>query len=211
LFCFFQSRAKCCGYLTHFKLCCWLAILLILSGDIHENPGPDSSCNTSTSSFGPAESNISTCIIHYNVQSFFNKRDLLYRDLRNYNVQCIVFYRNMAGYLILYHQRYISSLIPSQVGNITSYNLRNSSNLRNISCRFQLLSKSFLPSTIDSWNSLTDQVCSAPSRNSFKSLLSRGRKDVPLFYYEDDRQTFVYYARLRTHCSNLNAHLFAKT
>jgi len=92
--------------------------------------------------------------------------------------------------LILFHKmhhalapRYLSSLIPSQVGNITSYNLRNSSNLRNISCGSQLLLKSFLPSTINSWKSLTDEVRSAPSLNSFKSLLSRGRKDVPLFYY----------------------------
>jgi len=113
----------------------------------------------------------------------------------------------------MYHAlapRYISSLIPSHVGNITSYNLRNSSNLRNISCRSQLLSTSFLPSTINSWNSLTDEVRSAPSLNSFKSLLSRGRKDVPLFYYEGDRQTCVYHARLRTHCSNLNDHFFTK-
>jgi len=113
----------------------------------------------------------------------------------------------------MYHAlapRYLSSLIPNQVGNITSYNLRNSSNLRNISCRSQLLSKSFLPSTINSWNSLTDDVRWAPSLNSFKRLLSRGRKDVPLFYYEGDRQTCVYHARLRTHCSNLNEHLFTK-
>jgi len=39
--------------------------------------------------------------------------------------------------------RYLSSLIPNPVGNITSYNLRNSSNL-NISCRSQLLSKSLI-------------------------------------------------------------------
>jgi len=113
----------------------------------------------------------------------------------------------------MYHglaPRYLTSLIHNQVGNITPYNLRNSSNLRNISCRSQLLSKSFLPSTINYWNSLTDEVRSVPSLNSFKSLLSRGRKDVPLFYYEGDRQTCVYHARLRTHCSNLNEHLFTK-
>jgi len=106
--------------------------------------------------------------------------------------------------------RYLSSLIPNQVGNITSYNLQNSSNLRYISCRSQLLSKSFLSSTINFWNSLTDAVRSASSQNFFKSLPSRGRKDVPLFYYEGDRQTCVYHARLRTHCSNLNEHLFTK-
>ena len=68
--------------MTHFELCCWLAILLILSFDIHEIPGPDTSCNSSTSSFVPAD----LSIIHNNVQSFFNKRDLLYGDLRNYDV-----------------------------------------------------------------------------------------------------------------------------
>jgi len=56
--------------------------------------------------------------------------------------------------------RYLSRLISSQVDlrNITSYNLQNSSNLRNISCRSQLLSKSCLPSTINFWNSLTDKA-----------------------------------------------------
>jgi len=114
----------------------------------------------------------------------------------------------------MYHAlapRYLSSRIPNQVGNITSYNLWNSSNLRNISWRSQLLSKSFLPSTINSWNSVTDEVRSAPSLNSFNNLLSRGRKDVPLFYYEGDSQTCVYHARLCTHCRNLNEHLFTKT
>jgi len=65
-------------------------------------------------------------------------------------------------------------------------------------------------SVFNSWNSLTDKIRPAPSLNSFKSLLSRGRKDVLLFYYEGDRQTCVYHARLLTHGSNLNEHLFTK-
>jgi len=125
-------------------------------------------------------------------------------SIRRRTHRLILFYKMYHGLA----PRYLTSLIPNQVGNITSYNLRNSSNLRNILCRSQLLS--FLPSTINSWNSLTDEVRSAPSLNSFKSLLSRGRKDVPLFYYEGDRQTCVYHARLRTPCSNLNEHLFTK-
>jgi len=132
------------------------------------------------------------------------KKILSINNLRTHRL--IMFYK-------MYHAlapRYLSSLIPSQVGNITSYNLRNSSNLRNISCRSQLLSKSFLPPSIISWNSLTDEVRTVPSLNTFKCLLSKGRKDVPLFYYECDRQTCVYYARLRTHCSNLYEHLFTK-
>ena len=112
----------------------------------------------------------------------------------------------------MYHAlapRFLSSLIPSQVGHITSYNLRNSSTYETF--RVDLNSKSFLPSTIIYWNSLTDEVRSVPSLNTFKSLLSKGRKDVPLFYYEGDRQICVYHARLRTHCSNLYEHLFTKT
>jgi len=128
-----------------------------------------------------------------------------------------IVYQGRTHRLILFYKmyhalapRYLSSLIPNQVGTITSYNLRHSSNLRNISWRSQRLSKSFLPSTINSWNSLTDEVRSALSLNSFKILLSRGRKDVPLFYYKGDCQTCVYHARLRTHCRNLNKHLFTK-
>jgi len=59
-------------------------ILLILSSDIHEIPGPGSSFNSSTSSFVPAEGILS--ITHHNVQSFFNKRNILNGDLRNYDV-----------------------------------------------------------------------------------------------------------------------------
>jgi len=139
------------------------------------------------------------------INNFYSETGLEPLYIRRRTHRLILFYK-------MYHAlapRYLSSLISSQVGNITIYNLRNSLNLRHISCRSQLLSKSFLPSTINSWTSLTDW--SAPSLIAFKSLLSRGRKDVPLFYYEGDRQTCVYHARLRTHCSKLNEHLFIKT
>ena len=105
---------------------------------------------------------------------------------------------------------YHSSLISSQVGNVTTYNLRNSSYLRNISCRTLLLSQSFLSSTFNSCNSPTDELLSALSLNTFKSLWSRARKKLPLFYDDGDRQIFVYRARLRTYCSNLNEHLTNK-
>jgi len=142
------------------------------------------------------------------ITSLYSETGLEPLSIRRRTHRLILFYKMFHALAL----RYLSSLILNQVGNtcITSYNLRNSSNLRNISCRSQLLSQSFLPSTINSWNSLTDEVGPAPSLNSFKSLLSRGRKDVPLFYYEADRQTCVYHARLRTHCSNLNEHLFTK-
>ena len=113
----------------------------------------------------------------------------------------------------MYHSlvpSYLSSLIPRHVGDMTTYNLRNSSSLRNISCRTQLLSKSFLPSTISSWNSLPDTTRNAPSLSSFKQRLNTSIKCIPSFYYEGDRNSCVQHARLRMHCSHLNEHLFSK-
>jgi len=63
-------------------------------------------------------------------------------SIRRRTHRLILFYK-------MYHAlapRYLSSLIPSQVGNITSYNLRNTSNLLNISCRSQVLNSCQNPS-----------------------------------------------------------------
>ena len=105
---------------------------------------------------------------------------------------------------------YLSSLIPSRVGDTTTYPLRNSSNLRNINCRTQLLSKSFLPSSISLWNTLPESVRSSPSLPSFKYNLTKNKRTTPLFYYDGDRKWNVIHARLRMHCSKLNEHLYSK-
>jgi len=103
--------------------------------------------------------------------------------------------------------RYLFNLIPSQVENVTTYNLRT--HLTSETFLAQHSSCQNTPSTINIWNSFTDEVRSAQPLNSFKSLLSRGRKKIPLFYY--DSQMCIYHSRLRTCCSNLNEHLFSKT
>jgi len=89
------------------------------------------------------------------INNLYSETGLEPLSIRGITHKLILFYN-------MYHAlapRYLSSLIPSQVGNITSYNLRNSSNLRNTSCRSQLLAKSFLSSTINSWNSLICMRC----------------------------------------------------
>ena len=105
---------------------------------------------------------------------------------------------------------YLSSMIPSRVGDTTPYPLRNSGNIRNISCKSQLLSNSFLPSTINTWNALPADVRSAPSLPAFKRNLNKNNNTVPQFYYDGDRKSSVHHARLRMHCSSLNEHLFSK-
>ena len=43
---------------------------------------------------------------------------------------------------------YLCSLVPPVIGQMTQYNLRNTNNIRTISCNSQLYYNSFLPSTV---------------------------------------------------------------
>ena len=49
----------------------------------------------------------------------------------------------------------LNILVPSTIGNLTTYNLRRPNNLRTIACKTSLYNNSFLPSLINNWNSLT--------------------------------------------------------
>ena len=86
LFSYYQSRSKGIKPLSHFELVCWLSILLIVSGDIHENPGPASSFSSSISSVASEVLGANLKIVHYNVQSFYGKKDILYADLHNFDI-----------------------------------------------------------------------------------------------------------------------------
>ena len=105
---------------------------------------------------------------------------------------------------------YLSSMIPARVGDTTSYPLRNSANIRNIPCKSQLFSNSFLPSVISSWNNLPNEVRLAQSLPAFKYALNKNKQSVPSFFYEGSRILNVQHSRLRMHCSNLKEHLFSK-
>ena len=48
---------------------------------------------------------------------------------------------------------YLSDLVTDMNSNLNNYNLRNSNNIRTISCRTNLYIKSFLPSVVEEWNS----------------------------------------------------------
>ena len=65
------------------------------------------------------------------------------------------------------------------VQNTTSYNLRNSSDLRNIQARTNIFYNSFLPSTIRAWNELPEETKTAPSVASFKYRLNRDLLNPP--------------------------------
>ena len=97
LFGHYQLRQKGSKPMNSFDLIIWISILLIRSGDVHENPGPVSSSTsdssfTLSSSFSSDSPNISELIsshlsfVHYNVQSFVPKIHQLYADLCSFDV-----------------------------------------------------------------------------------------------------------------------------
>ena len=72
--------------------------------------------------------------------------------------------------------------------------------------------KSFLPSTLRSWNSLDETTKQSPTMSSFKRNISRSNNNVPPYYEITwlSRKSQILHTRLRLECSSLNHHLFRK-
>ncbi|MEW8548517.1 MAG: reverse transcriptase family protein [Candidatus Thiodiazotropha sp.] len=104
---------------------------------------------------------------------------------------------------------YLSSLVPESFES-TTYNLRDSQNIRPILTRTQLYYRSFLPSSIRDWNELPIEVRNSTSLASFKFQLNRDIPKIPKYYYTGNRFLQIQHTRLRTGCSSLNQHLFSK-
>ena len=104
---------------------------------------------------------------------------------------------------------YLSSLVPESFEG-TTYNLRNSQNIRPELARTQLFYKSFLPSGIREWNELPIEVRNSTSLASFKYQLNTDIQRVPKYYNTGNRFLQIQHTRLRTGCSSLNQHLFSK-
>ena len=105
---------------------------------------------------------------------------------------------------------YLSSLVPQSVDHASSYNLRNSHNLRPIATKTNLYYNSFLPSVIRDWNELPVVVRQLDSVCSFKNYLNRDFTPVPKYYLTGNLKSQILHTRLRTNCSSLNNDLFLK-
>jgi hypothetical protein len=128
-------------------------------------------------------------------------------ETRRNNHKLALFYKMYHGYA----PPYLSSLVPSLVGDESSYPLRNADNVRNISCRTKLFSESFLPSTISLWNSLPHETRNCRTISSFKHAISNRNLNKPPPYYSfGSRIDQIYHTRLRTNCSPLHLTLFQK-
>lgn len=128
-------------------------------------------------------------------------------ETRRNNHKLVLFYK-------MYHDEvpsYLSSLVPPLVGEASLYSLRNSENIQNIPCRTKQFAESFLPSTIQLWNSLPLETRNSQSISSFKqSLINGSKSSPPAYFYNGNRIDQIYHTRLRTNCSSLNLTLFQK-
>ena len=70
---------------------------------------------------------------------------------------------------------YLSSLVPQLNSNISNYNLRNANNVYNIACRTNLYKNSFLPSVVDEWNLLSQEIRNLESVSNFKHYFNISR------------------------------------
>lgn len=95
--CNIQFTYRSVSYFFLVLIATWLTIFLLCSGDIHPNPGPSSSISVSSSSSSSSSSMSTTAfsflslahnlsIVHYNVQSIFNKLNILHAELIDFDI-----------------------------------------------------------------------------------------------------------------------------
>ena len=103
---------------------------------------------------------------------------------------------------------YLCTLLPKQVGDVVSYQLRGNSNIRQIKCRTEKYRKSFLPNCVNLWNNLDEDVKHINDSDDFKKVIDWKNTCNPLFYY-GVRKYNIIHTQMRLNCSNLRAHLFS--
>ena len=138
---------------------------------------------------------------------------LLYEELgweqlssRRRKYKLVLFYKMQNGLC----PAYLTQLVPDQVGQASSYNLRKARNLQTIHATTQLYYNSFLPSVIRDWNTLPSSIRTLPTVESFKRSLNTQTYRKPSFYFCGDRFGQIHYTRLRTNCSSLRYYLYHK-
>ena len=140
------------------------------------------------------------------IQALYEETKWETLEERRRKSKLILFYKIINGL----SPTYLSSLIPPSVSSVSSYSLRNSSDIQTIVCRTAQYFNSFLPSVIREWNSLPLDVRNGTSVSSFKCRLKGRNYSVPKYYYTGNRKLQILHARLRTKCSSLNHDLFLK-
>ena len=101
---------------------------------------------------------------------------------------------------------HLSMLYANYLSNNQRYNFRTN-NMQHVYARTETFKWSFFPSVIRSWNSLNQSLRDAETISQFKaSLCKKHNKNVYFTYGSRCINSIL--ASMRTHCSQLNSHLF---
>ena len=87
-----QVKVKGVKFITYFDFLIIMSLLLLKSGDIEPNPGPDFQETDTSSCTNDLDEQVITnnfSIGHYNIQSLLNKVDLIGAELINFDIICL--------------------------------------------------------------------------------------------------------------------------
>ena len=99
---------------------------------------------------------------------------------------------------------YLKDLLPPRNCDYVNYNLRNNQDIKVPYTRLETFRRSFIPSAIKLWNTLSIEYRSCPSVTDFKKLLKTLDEETNVLYYYGQRWTAVHHTRMRLGCSKLN-------
>ena len=103
---------------------------------------------------------------------------------------------------------YLTSLLPRQNSEVITHNLRNREYIKPPHARLETYKRSFFPSAINIWNSLTSNTRNMPTAQLFKQALTNVETNI--LYYYGKRWASIHHARIRMGCSLLNYDLCYK-
>ena len=105
---------------------------------------------------------------------------------------------------------YLSNLVPPVFSTTNPYHRRRPHERVIPAHKTELYANSFIPSTTQLWNTLTQTILTNPSISLLKKYLSTNDTMIPIYYYFGTRKQQVKHCRLRLAISDLNYDLFRR-
>ena len=105
--------------------------------------------------------------------------------------------------------QYLTGILDELQGERThDYCFRNKCNLKIPFCRLSSFKISFFPRTICSWNSLSTEVKTSGTLETFKNFFRKEDHELNVLYFYGERWPGVHHARMRIGCSLLRKDLY---
>jgi hypothetical protein len=104
----------------------------------------------------------------------------------------------------------LSTLIPNERAERTTYNIRNSDRLTIPKANTTQYQNPFLPSTIQKWNQLSIEIRQATCIEQLKESITPDHARLPTLYNEGTRREQILFCLLRVNKADLNHNLYER-